>query len=534
MKLLISIIFISFCDCQIFQKNNEIGSKRDGDETKSLSELKEEAEAAEEVVDLTVPTEITGTGPNIGPNGEIIVEVPTFAPIPVEQQDLIAEAIYGIMGNGNVGDIQDVMGVNGQALNDTINTSDLDADDRAAITKILGLDSLGNSTKLSPELLGMAHLNEFLGQNTDDGTEFLYERFSQCYSKGCFIQRIGDGYCDIPCMTEPCFWDAGDCTLNKCAQNCPPNAVGNGFCEKGCNVAECDYDYGDCEQYERCRKTCLPYWRGDGRCDKGCNYAECGWDDGDCILPEKCSLFCPRHFIGDGGCDPSCDVEECGWDGGDCGHCQRLGMSCEKSVECCVSMICVGEDPEEEFEYESFISRGAERGAREVARGLQERESIFNREGGGLFQNKDESTVTGKKCFFNTGCQAAYEPCMTDKMCCEGTLCEFDWERGQSFCRLPALPDGSRCWFDWECLGDCNIDVSDLTFKTSDEIEQGMCEGGSQRIDDVIKNDNLLASVNENVNANVNANVNENIDESSSFISKNYFIFFLILFFSLE
>jgi len=60
--------------------------------------------------------------------------------------------------------------------------------------------------------------------------------------------QVGDGACDLSCMTSPCEFDRNDCA-SLC--ECPTQLLGNGVCDPGkdssdCGTQECGWDLGDC------------------------------------------------------------------------------------------------------------------------------------------------------------------------------------------------------------------------------------------------------------------------------------------------
>ena len=60
--------------------------------------------------------------------------------------------------------------------------------------------------------------------------------------------QIGDGKCDLSCMTAACEFDRNDCA-SLC--ECPTQLLGNGVCDPGkdssdCGTQECGWDFGDC------------------------------------------------------------------------------------------------------------------------------------------------------------------------------------------------------------------------------------------------------------------------------------------------
>ena len=78
-------------------------------------------------------------------------------------------------------------------------------------------------------------------------------RSFSCVQTGCMslsvsLMQIGDGVCDLPCMTALCEFDGNDCA-SECL--CRAQLLGNGVCDPGnssleCKGPECGWDLGDC------------------------------------------------------------------------------------------------------------------------------------------------------------------------------------------------------------------------------------------------------------------------------------------------
>jgi len=65
--------------------------------------------------------------------------------------------------------------------------------------------------------------------------------------------QVGDGVCDLDCMSAPCFYDsdqepktASDCFGACVVQGCGAVLLGNGKCDEACDFQMCGWDWGDC------------------------------------------------------------------------------------------------------------------------------------------------------------------------------------------------------------------------------------------------------------------------------------------------
>ena len=127
---------------------------------------------------------------------------------------------------------------------------------------------------------------------------------------------IGDGVCQMQCLTVKCENDHSDCDSQLCSSGCYPYMLGDGTCHPPCNTPSCNYDSPDCD----CSPNCPPSLLSNSICDLQCNTTECEYDLGDCYgVVIDCNDGCTADMIGNGVCDERCYTEECEWDGVDCG-----------------------------------------------------------------------------------------------------------------------------------------------------------------------------------------------------------------------
>ena len=147
-----------------------------------------------------------------------------------------------------------------------------------------------------------------------------------CDSDVCPATWIGDGYCDLSCMTAGCNWDSGssgsDCAGVCLEAGCGPRSEGDPLCRAVCNTAACGWDWGNCGV---CVSGCKSYLGtedlvGNGVCDDICHHQSCSFDGGDCVLSTQgtCAFGCFSSMLGDGTCDMECMSVTCENDKGDC------------------------------------------------------------------------------------------------------------------------------------------------------------------------------------------------------------------------
>lgn len=89
-------------------------------------------------------------------------------------------------------------------------------------------------------------------------------------AKGCQSEWIGNGRCDRACNVTECNFDGGDCvgvpvdssqsnwwsdrnqrrqsSKNFCNVGCLISWIGDGYCDEPCNTESCAYDAGDCDE----------------------------------------------------------------------------------------------------------------------------------------------------------------------------------------------------------------------------------------------------------------------------------------------
>ena len=139
---------------------------------------------------------------------------------------------------------------------------------------------------------------------------------SACRAKGCSDAQPSNGLCETECNYAECGWDGGDCAV--CAKGCKGYSgttamLGNGVCDLDCLTAPCGNDFGDCVSLA-CSSNCYSYMVSDGHCDSDCHTFECSWDGYDC----DCFPGCTASLLSNGVCDPLCNSPLCSFDNGKC------------------------------------------------------------------------------------------------------------------------------------------------------------------------------------------------------------------------
>lgn len=126
-------------------------------------------------------------------------------------------------------------------------------------------------------------------------TEDIDGKGSPNCAPDCPSFGLSDGRCDLKCNTSACFYDGGDCLVErskgtcdwKTRAGCPSSWIGDGVCDEACFVEECDWDGNDCsttKTEEICHPGCMAAWINDGECDVECNNEACEFD-GECLAP---------------------------------------------------------------------------------------------------------------------------------------------------------------------------------------------------------------------------------------------------------
>lgn len=110
-----------------------------------------------------------------------------------------------------------------------------------------------------------------------------------CDPSLCPLDWIGDGYCDLACMTEACEWDWGpegsDCNATCISAGCGERIEGDAICRPQCNIAACGWDWGGCGV---CVSGCKSQSGtadlvDNGTCESICSGQSCSYDGGDCV-----------------------------------------------------------------------------------------------------------------------------------------------------------------------------------------------------------------------------------------------------------
>lgn len=128
---------------------------------------------------------------------------------------------------------------------------------------------------------------------------------------------IGDGQCDLVCLTSACGNDGGDCDSTLCSPGCYPYMTKDATCQEACHVEACLFDGSDCD----CSPGCISDLLENDDCDPLCAVKACKFDNYACVSPIQgdCAAGCYKDEIGDGVCNPECNNADCKYDELDCG-----------------------------------------------------------------------------------------------------------------------------------------------------------------------------------------------------------------------
>ena len=107
-------------------------------------------------------------------------------------------------------------------------------------------------------------------------------------SPGCPSNWLSDGFCDRPCNTSSCSWDAGDCFSNKSSST---QTWMETLSYRTFNRHRDSLDKTKNNLDFVCSSRCLDSWLGDKFCDTACNTLSCAFDLLDCGISKIPQAF---------------------------------------------------------------------------------------------------------------------------------------------------------------------------------------------------------------------------------------------------
>lgn len=63
-----------------------------------------------------------------------------------------------------------------------------------------------------------------------------------CNIGQCDVFKLGDGICDVECLSPDCNYDLGDCCDSSA--DCSKVLIDNNECDEDCLIPECAFDWG--------------------------------------------------------------------------------------------------------------------------------------------------------------------------------------------------------------------------------------------------------------------------------------------------